>query len=57
VLRDYKRGYEETTRRIREEEDKVYKRNELPGRYTAKMLHGWDDGRFERKYLKKLEGN
>ena len=57
MLRDYKRGYEETTRRIREEEDKVYKRNELPGRYTAKMLHGWDDGRFERKYLKKLEGN
>ena len=25
------------------------------GRYTAKLLYGWDDRRFEREYLEKLE--
>jgi len=30
---------------------------ELPGRYTAKVLYEWDNGRFEREYLKKLERN
>jgi len=57
VLRDYKRGHEEMARRIREEEDGTYHRSELPGRYTAKMLYGWNNGKFEREYLKKLEGN
>jgi len=30
---------------------------ELPGKFMAKMLYGWDDGKFEEKYLKKLEKN
>jgi len=55
VLRDYGRGYEEMERRIREEEDSTYCRSKLPGKYTAKLLYGWDDGRFEREYLEKLE--
>jgi len=55
VLRDYERGYEETARKIREEEDGTYSRSELPGRYMAKLLYGWDDRRFEREYLEKLE--
>ena len=57
AIRDYKREYEKTARRIREEEDGVYHRGELPGRYTTKALYGWDDGKFEREYLKKLERN
>ena len=28
---------------------------ELPGKYTAKLLYGWDDRRFEEEYLSKLE--
>ena len=44
-------------RRIREKEDGAYSRSELPGRYTAKMLYGWNDGRFEKEYLEKLERN
>jgi len=28
---------------------------ELPGKYTAKLLYGWDDKEFEKEYLKKLE--
>jgi len=43
------------TRRIREKEDGMYWRSKLPGRYTAKLLYGWDDGIFEREYLEKLE--
>ncbi len=30
---------------------------ELPGKYTAKLLYGWDDKKFEKEYLKKLEKN
>jgi len=30
---------------------------ELPGKYMAKLLYGWDDRKFEDEYLKKLEKN
>jgi len=33
------------------------RREELPEIYTAKMLYKWDDRKFEKKYLKKLERN
>ena len=44
---------------VRRQEGEVdkYQRMELPGKYTAKLLYGWDDGKFEGKYLKKLERN
>ena len=29
----------------------------LPGKYTAKLLYGWDDKKFEEEYLAKLEKN
>ena len=29
----------------------------LPGKYTAKLLYGQDDKKFEEEYLKKLEWN
>ena len=32
-----------------------YRRMELLGKYTAKLLYGWDDKRFEEEYLRKLE--
>jgi len=34
-----------------------FKRIELPGKYMAKLLYGWDDKRFEEEYLRKLERN
>ena len=27
------------------------------GRFRAKLLYGWDNGKFDREYLKKLEKN
>jgi len=29
----------------------------MPGRFIAKTLYGWDDGKFDQEYLKKLERN
>jgi len=34
-----------------------FRRSELPGKYIVKILFGWDDKKFENKYLKKLERN
>jgi len=34
-----------------------YRRMELLGKYTVKLLYGWDDKEFEEEYLKKLEKN
>ena len=38
-------------------EKRDFRRVELPEKYTAKMLCGWDDGKFEAEYLRKLERN
>ena len=38
-------------------EDEEYRRMELPGKFTAKVLYGWNDQRFEEEYLNKLEKN
>jgi len=38
-------------------EEKDFRRGELPGKYTVKMLYEWDDGKFEEEYLRKLERN
>ena len=34
-----------------------YKRNELLEKYMRKLLYSWDNGKFEKEYLKKLEKN
>ena len=51
LIEEYEDIYKESTRRIRED-----RRRELLGRYTAKLLYGWDNRKFE-EYLKKLERN
>ena len=58
--------FEEEIRRIRMKKGKEmrlnpkaekFKRGELPGRYTAKLLYGWDNKKFNEEYLKKLQRN
>ena len=56
LVEEFEREYGEEAQRIKEE-DKVFKRGELPRKYTAKLLYGWNNGKFEKKYLKKLERN
>jgi len=41
----------------RKKEVDEYKRMELLGKFTAKMLYRWDDKKFEEEYLRKLEKN
>ena len=38
-------------------EERDFRRGELPGKFTAKMLYGWDNQKFEEEYLNKLEKN
>ena len=61
-----KERFEEEIRRIRLKKGKEmklnpeaeeFRREELPGRYMAKLLYGWDDKKFDEEYLKKLERN
>ena len=34
-----------------------YGRSKLPEKYMVKLLYSWNDGRFEKEYLRKLERN
>jgi len=38
-------------------EEKDFRRGELPEKYIAKILYIWDNGKFEKEYLRKLERN
>ena len=38
-------------------EAEEFKRGELLERYTAKLLYGWDNRKFNKEYLKKLKRN
>ena len=37
--------------------ERNFRRKELLGKYTAKILYVWDNGKFEEEYLRKLERN
>ena len=38
-------------------EKRDFRRGELLGKFTVKMLYRWDNGKFEEEYLRKLERN
>ena len=38
-------------------EERDFRRGELLGEFTVKMLYRWDDRKFEEEYLRKLERN
>ena len=66
-IEEFEKGrFEEEIQRIRVKKGKKiklnpevekFRRGELPGRYTAKLLYRWDDKKFDEEYLKKLEKN
>jgi len=58
LIKEFERREVVVRREVEEEEEgDEYKRMELLGKYTAKLLYGWDDQRFEEEYLNKLEKN
>jgi len=38
-------------------EKRDFRKEELLGKFMAKMLYRWDDRKFEEEYLRKLERN
>jgi len=38
-------------------EEKDFRREKLPRKFTVKMLYGWNNGKFKEEYLRKLERN
>ena len=44
-------------KKINMAEERDFRRGELQGKFTAKMLYGWDNGKFKKEYLRKLERN
>jgi len=66
-IEEFEKGrFEEEIQRIRVKKEKEmklnpeakkFRRGELPERYIAKLLYGWDDKKFDKEYLKKLEKN
>jgi len=38
-------------------EETTFKHGELPGKFTAKMLYGWSDKRYNQEYWGRLERN
>jgi len=38
-------------------EERDFRRGEILGKFTVKMLYEWDDVKFKEEYLKKLEKN
>ena len=37
--------------------ERNFRREELPEKFTARILYRWDNGKFEEEYLRKLEKN
>ena len=66
-IEEFEKGrFEEEIQRIRLRKGKEmklnleaekFRRGELSGRYTVKLLYGWDDNNFDKEYLRKLERN
>ena len=38
-------------------EERDFRREKLPGKYTVRILYRWNNGKFEEEYLRKLERN
>jgi len=38
-------------------EERYFRKGEPLGKFIMRMLYGWDNGKFEEEYLKKLERN
>jgi len=38
-------------------EERDFRRGKLSRKYMVKMLYGWDNRKFEKEYLRKLERN
>ena len=54
---EYGRDDQEVRRQEKEENNRDYWRGELPGRFTARKLYGWNDKRYDREYWDRMDRN
>jgi len=53
--KEYRRDIEDVA--WQEHEETTFKHGELPGKFTAKILYGWLDKRYDQEYWGRLERN
>ena len=53
----FEKKYREEARRIKKRNLEEDHKEELPGKYTTKLLYGWNDKKFNRKYQRRLKRN
>ncbi len=55
LIEEFEKGGVEVRQQEKVEKKKKldkYRRMKLPGKYTTKLLYGWDNRKFEEEYLK-----
>jgi len=59
AIEEFKKEYQRNMEDVawQECEETTFKREELPGKFTAKMLYGWSDKRYDQEYWGRLERN
>jgi len=59
AIKEFKKGYQQDQEDVARQKHKegIFKRGELPGRFTAKRLFGWSDKRYDEEYWGRLERN
>ena len=60
MVNKFKKGVSAEVRRqekIDAMEEEEFRRGILLGKYMAKLLYGWNNGKFKAEYLRKLERN
>jgi len=57
LVKEFKEEYGKIGRLRKRRNSKEDKKGELLDKYTAKMLYGWDDKRFNKEYWGQLERN
>jgi len=57
LVKEFEEEYGEIERAKKRRNREENRKGELLGRYTAKMLYGWDDKRFNEEYWGRLERN
>jgi len=59
VIEEFEKEYRQDIEDVvkQECEKGTFKREELPGRFTARKLFGWSDKRYDQEYWGRLERN
>ena len=57
LVKEFEKEYGKIRRIKKRRNNKEDRREELPKRYMAKILYGWDNKKFNEEYWKQLERN